>query len=245
MSKKKIIPVFVIVVILILAYVAKIFLFQSEFSYAGTVEVTKVDIPARVSSVIAEFPVREGQVVEKGQALVKLACEDVRIAYSLIKSSYERAHSLFRSGGISREIYDQTKNKMEDVALRRGWCDVSSPLHGRVLTTYFEPGEMVGPGAKLLTIGNLEEVFAYFYLPHDQISQLKLEQKVKARVSELKNKEFDGVISYINPEAEFTPKNVQTRDERTRLVYAVKVYFNNPEEVLKPGMTLEWVADNL
>ena len=54
------------------------------------------------------------------------------------------------------------------------------------------------------------------------------------------NKKFDGVIEFINPDSEFTPKNVQTRDERTRLVYGVKVRFANPDGILKPGMTLEW-----
>ncbi|MBV2167259.1 MAG: efflux RND transporter periplasmic adaptor subunit, partial [Bdellovibrio sp.] len=123
---------------------------------------------------------------------------------------------------------------------RRQWCEIKSPLRGTVLTTYFEPGEMVGPGSKLLTIGNLDEVYAYFYLPHDEISHLKLQQEVTAFLPELEKKPFSGVISFINPEAEFTPKNVQTREERTRLVYGVKVSFQNPEGVLKPGMTLEW-----
>lgn len=244
MSKKKIIPLVVVLVLLALAYVVKVFLFKSEFSYAGTVEVTKVDIPARVPSVIDQFPVKEGQVVEKGQMLVQLACEDIKIAYDLAKSNFDRSFKLYKSGSIPQESYDQIKNKKEDIELRRSWCDVTAPLKGTVLTTYFEPGEMVTPPAKLLTIGNLEEVYAYFYLPHDEISKLKMREKIKARVPEMNKKEFEGVVSYINPEAEFTPKNVQTRDERTRLVYAVKVYFSNPDGILKPGMTLEWVAED-
>lgn len=244
MSKKKIIPIVVIIVLLILAYAVKATLFKSKFSYAGTVEVTKVDIPARISSVISQFPVKEGQIVDKGQMLVQLTCEDIKIAYELAKNNYDRSYRLYRSGSIAQEAYDQVRTRKEETELRRNWCDISSPLKGTVLTTYFEPGEMVGPGMKLLTVGNLEEIYAYFYLPHDEISKLKLEQKVKAVVPELDNKEFSGVVSYINPEAEFTPKNVQTRDERTRLVYAVKIYFANPEGVLKPGMTLEWAAED-
>lgn len=244
MTKKKILPLVLIVVFLVLAYVVKAYLFKSTFLYAGTVEVTKVDIPARVSSVIAQFPVKEGQVVEKGQLLVRLACEDIQIAYDLSKSNFDRSSRLYRSGSISQESFDQVKGKKEEAELRKKWCDVSSPLKGTVLTTFFEPGEMVGPGAKLLTVGNLEEIYAYFYLPHDQISKLKLQGKIKAVLSELDKKEFSGTISYINPEAEFTPKNVQTREERTRLVYAVKVHFLNPEGILKPGMTLEWPAED-
>ncbi|WP_415061367.1 efflux RND transporter periplasmic adaptor subunit [Bdellovibrio sp.] len=240
MSKKRILPLVLIVVLLVLAYVVRTTLFKSEFSYAGTVEVTKVDIPARVSSVIGQFLVKEGQTVTKDQLLVRLSCEDIQIAFALAKSNLERSTRLYRSGSISQESYDLVKNKKDDIELRLQWCEIKSPLRGTVLTTYFEPGEMVGPGGKLLTIGNLDEVYAYFYLPHDEISHLKLQQEVTAFLPELEKKPFSGVISFINPEAEFTPKNVQTREERTRLVYGVKVSFQNPEGVLKPGMTLEW-----
>ncbi|MGZ3772146.1 MAG: efflux RND transporter periplasmic adaptor subunit [Pseudobdellovibrionaceae bacterium] len=242
MTKKRILPVVLIIILLVSAYIVKVYLFKGPFSYAGTIEVTKVDIPARVSSVIAEFSAREGQVVEKGQNLVRLSCEDIKIAYDLAKSNYDRSSRLFRSGGISQENFDLIKNKKEDAELKKRWCEINSPLRGTVLATYFELGEMVGPGAKLLTVGNLEEIYAYFYLPHDEIAKLKLQQKINAVLPEMNKREFEGVISSINPEAEFTPKNVQTRDERTRLVYAVKVYFANPQGLLKPGMTLEWPA---
>ena len=136
------------------------------------------------------------------------------------------------------------KNKKDEIETRFKWCEVTSPIKGTVLTTYFEPGEMVLPGAKLLTVGDLDEVHAYFYLPHDRIALLRMNQKVTAHLPEMDDKEFEGVVAYINPEAEFTPKNVQTRDERTRLVYAVKIRFANSEGILKPGMTLEWMAED-
>jgi HlyD family secretion protein len=67
-----------------------------------------------------------------------------------------------------------------------------------------------------------------------------MNQQVQATLPEMDDKKFSGVIEFINPEAEFTPKNVQTRDERTRLVYGVKIRFENKDGILKPGMTLEW-----
>ncbi|XGC82392.1 efflux RND transporter periplasmic adaptor subunit [Bdellovibrio bacteriovorus] len=242
MPKKKLLPIAVVLVLLLLAYLVKLFFFKKEFSYAGTVEVTRVDIPARVPSVIKTLAVKEGETVAQGQKLVSLACEDVRIAYDLIKSSYDRTRKLYKGGSIAQEAYDQVNNKMLDTELKLSWCDITSPLKGTVITTYFEPGEMVAPGAKLLTIGDLQNVFAFFYLPHDEIVNLKPGQKVSAHLPELEDQEFQGTISYINPEAEFTPKNVQTREERTRLVYGVKVQFANSETLLKPGMTLEWAA---
>jgi HlyD family secretion protein len=240
MKSKKIIPVVVVVVLLIVAVLIKFIFFKNDFSYAGTVEVTKVDIPARVMSVIAEFPAKEGQVIKKGQLLVGLSCEDILIAYDLAKTNYDRAVRLFKSGNISRENYDEISNKKQDLELKKNWCRIEAPLTGTVLTTYFEPGEMVVSGSKVLTMGDLEEVYAYFYLPHDEMAKLKMNQEVQTILPEMKDKKFPGVIEYINPEAEFTPKNVQTRDERTRLVYGVKVRFKNPEGILKPGMTLEW-----
>ncbi|HWU43136.1 MAG TPA: efflux RND transporter periplasmic adaptor subunit [Bdellovibrio sp.] len=240
MSKKKLLPLVLVLVLLVLAFLVKIFFFNSGFYYAGTVEVTKVDIPARVSAVIQEMPIMEGQIVQKGQKLITLSCEDLKVAYDLAKSNYSRSKKLFASGNISEESYDQTKNKNDDLAVRTAWCDIYSPLKGTVLTKYFEIGEMVSPGAKVFTVGDLDSVYAYFYLPHDEVSKIKINQKVQAILHEVDNKKFDGVIEFINPEAEFTPKNVQTRDERTRLVFAVKIRFANPEGLLKPGMTLEW-----
>lgn len=244
MSRKKLVPLLIICVLLLLAYLIKAFVFSREFAYAGTVEVTKVDIPARVSSVISDFPVKEGQIVAQGQSVVKLDCEEIRLGYDLARKNYDRAVALYRSGSIAQDSYDQIKNKKDEIETRFKWCEVTSPIKGTVLTTYFEPGEMVLPGAKLLTVGDLDEVHAYFYLPHDRIAPLRMNQKVTAHLPEMDDKEFEGVVAYINPEAEFTPKNVQTRDERTRLVYAVKIRFANSEGILKPGMTLEWMEED-
>ncbi len=240
MSKQKIIPAIAIVVILVLAFLVKRFYFPSTFYYAGTIEVTKVDIPARVSSVIQELAVKEGEKVLKNQRLIKLSCEDIQVAYELANITYQRMSKLVRADGIPRDVYDQSKAKKDDLQIRYQWCDIASPLNGTVLTKYHEVGEMVGPGTKLLTIGDLDEVYAYFYLPHDKIAGLKLNQKVQARLPEMESKSFAGVIEFIDPEAEFTPKNVQTRSERTRLVFGVKIRFKNREDILKPGMTLEW-----
>jgi len=99
---------------------------------------------------------------------------------------------------------------------------------------------MVSPGTRLFTLANLrEDIYAFIYVPQNLVAGLKLDEKLEGYLPELNMKRFDGTIIKISDEAEFTPKNVQTREERTRLVYAIKVSFDNPEEVLKPGMTIE------
>ncbi|MCM2268104.1 MAG: efflux RND transporter periplasmic adaptor subunit, partial [Elusimicrobiales bacterium] len=131
------------------------------------------------------------------------------------------------------------KYKRDDSALKVDWCSVKSPVNGRLLYAYHEKGELVAPGTKLATVADLSEVWAYVYVPHDMLAKLSAGMTVKGFLPEADDREFPGRVSVIHSEAEFTPKNVQTRKERTRLVFAVKISFPNPDETLKPGMTVE------
>ena len=109
------------------------------------------------------------------------------------------------------------------------------------MTRYREPAEWVSPGLKLLTLANIQDIWTYIYVPEPEIAKLKVGMKLVGTVPEIKDRIFEGQIVKINSEAEFTPKNVQTQSERTRLVYGVKVSFlgTNQDEILKPGMTIE------
>jgi HlyD family secretion protein len=220
--------------------VVKLLFFRENFLYAGTIEATKVDVPARVSSVISTRPANEGDHINSGQTLMTLACEDYKLVASISNTDYDRADRLFRQGSQAKENYDQMKNRKDDADLKVSWCDIRSPLNGVVFKKYHEVGELVSPGTRLFTLANLkDDIYAYIYVPQDLIATLSLGQKVQGTLPELKSKRFSGTITQISNEAEFTPKNVQTREERTRLVFAVKVAFENADETLKPGMTIE------
>jgi len=214
-------------------------IFGHEFLYAGTVEATEVDISARVSSVIEKKEVAEGDTVQKGQGLVRLACEDVRLASDLAEGNYKRAVELFQSGSMAKAEFDRIRYQREDAAVRRSWCGVKSPISGVVLSVYHEAGELVGPGMKLATVADLSEVWAVVYVPQPMLVRLKPGGEVTGFLAETGGRKFPGRIAHIREKAEFTPKNVQTREERTRLVYGIKVSFPNPDGILKPGMTIE------
>jgi HlyD family secretion protein len=136
---------------------------------------------------------------------------------------------------------DQVKNRKDESDVRLSWCRVLSPLDGTVLSRYHEPGEWVNPGVKLLTLANIKDIWAIIYVPQPAVSRLRPGDKLTGTLPELGMKSFQGTILKINDEAEFTPKNVQTRAERERLVFGVKVSFlgSNETEILKPGMTIE------
>lgn len=235
--KKKIIPL-----VLLLAVAAAFYLklrSGGDFRYAGTIEATETDLSARISGVIERYGAREGDEVKKGQVITALDCADLRLAAGIASDDFKRAEELYTGGSVSKENYDRLKYKRDDSALKVDWCSIKSPVDGRLLYAYKERGELVGPGMRLATVADLSEVWAYIYLPHDALAALRPGMELNGYLPEAGDREFPGRISVIQPEAEFTPKNVQTRKERTRLVFAVKVSFPNQDGTLKPGMTLE------
>jgi HlyD family secretion protein len=240
LSKRKLGILGAFIVLVIIGITLRVYLVPSDFSYAGTVEATEIDVPARISSVIESIGVLEGQRVAKGQRLVKLACEDVELAAGLASDNFERAQKLYRTGTLPKEQYDTVLNKHQEAQTRFKWCTVEAPINGVIETRYQEPGEWVNPGTKLLSLTDPNDVWAYIYVPQDIVYRIKPGMPLPGVLPELDNRRFDGRILKINTEAEFTPKNVQTREERTRLVYGIKVGFKNPEAILKPGMTVEF-----
>lgn len=239
MKDKKVLGGIVAVVLVAAAVVVKLVFFRSDFLYAGTVEATKVDVPARVSSVIESRKVDEGDRVKKDQTLLTLKCEDYKNNAALAKANFDRSEHLYKEGSQPKETFDLMQYRWNDARLKLEWCEVQSPLTGAVLSKYHEPGEMVDPGTRLFTLADLSRPYAYVYVPQPKVARLSLGQKVTGYLPEMGMKAFDGSVVQIGDEAEFTPKNVQTRDERTRLVFAVKVEFSNPQEILKPGMFVE------
>lgn len=218
-------------------------LFERPFRYAGTLEATKVDLSARLAAAIDQVRVREGDRVKAGDTLVVLGCEDYKIAARLARENYARDVQLAKIGSVSQEKLDQARNHKEDAETRLKWCTIVSPIDGKVLSRYHEPGEWMLPGTKILTLANVRDIWAYIYVPQPRVAKLSPGMKLAGFLPELGDRRFEGVILKINDEAEFTPKNVQTRAERERLVFGVKIGFHdaNAEEILKPGMTIEVV----
>ncbi|HLP35290.1 HlyD family secretion protein [Lacibacter sp.] len=116
-------------------------------------------------------------------------------------------------------------------------ADIVNPINGTVLTKYAEAGELTSAGKALYKIADLGEMKLRAYVTGDQLSQIKLGQQVKVLVDDGKEKykELTGKISWISDKAEFTPKTIQTKEERANLVYAIKINVKN-DGYLKIGM---------
>lgn len=121
-------------------------------------------------------------------------------------------------------------------------CNLVNPIKGTVLTKYTEPNEVTTFGKPLYKIANLEEMNLRVYISETQLSSIKIGQQVKVKIDDFEQtKEYIGNIIWISSQAEFTPKIIQTKEERANLVYAVKIRVKN-DGSLKIGMPAEiWI----
>jgi HlyD family secretion protein len=114
---------------------------------------------------------------------------------------------------------------------------IKSPIAGTILVKYAESGEVTAMGRPLFKVADIENIFLRAYITSTQLTQIQLEQSVKvySDFGEKERREYNGIITWISSEAEFTPKTIQTKDERANLVYAIKVLVKN-DGYLKIGM---------
>jgi HlyD family secretion protein len=188
----------------------------------------------------------------KSQAIAKKQYEDVAAKYEVSLSQLNTAKENFKKlKNLARpeEIRQAEANLERQIAgvnlLKKNIrdCFVQSPLNGYIVKTFVEEGETVSMLSSLLKVSNLDIVELVIYISEEELGKVKLGQKADVSTDTFKDKIYKGEVIYISPEAEFTPKNIQTEDERTKLVYAVKIKIPNPDQELKPGMPADAVIN--
>jgi HlyD family secretion protein len=120
-------------------------------------------------------------------------------------------------------------------------CTITAPAGGIVTHKAVEPGELVVQGATLVTLAELDSVYVMIYVTEKELGRVKLGGPAEVKIDSFPDKVFEGTITYISSEAEFTPKNIQTKEDRVKLVFGVKVEIENREGFLKPGLPADAV----
>ena len=128
----------------------------------------------------------------------------------------------------SRAVLKATESQLDDTK-------IASPIDGTVISRNFEPGEYVFAGSPVVTVADLNDLFIRVYVPTGYLPAIRLGQQVSFSVSGLAG-EYPGTIVEIASKGEFTPKTIQTKEERTNVVYAVKVKIDSQNGTFKPGM---------
>jgi len=137
---------------------------------------------------------------------------------------------------VDRANLQQADQNLHLSRIRLSYTVLRAPFNGVVLTRQAELGEVVSPGAPIVTLADLDHIWLRIYVPETDLGKVCWGQEVEVRTDTYPDKRYRGRVSSISSEAEFTPKSVQTEKERVTLVYRVKVDVENPNYALKPGM---------
>jgi len=163
--------------------------------------------------------------VERGRAALKLA-EATRLDIKRREQELETRRAEIARARAQIAIIDA---QLDDAIVR-------SPIDGVVLVKSAEVGEIIAPGTIIATVGDLDRPWVRAYINETEIGRVKLEQKAKVTCDSCAGKTYWGRVSFISSEAEFTPKQIQTTEERVKLVYRIKINLPNPEHIFKSNM---------
>lgn len=187
---------------------------------------------------------RQTQLLERA-VISQKEFDTSRAAFDSAEARYEEAveyYTLLKNGTRFEKIAQgqaRVQQAIEALALAEttvSYAYLRSPLNGWVLSKNIEPGEVVSAGTPVITVGNLEDIWLRAYIDESDLGKINLSQAVTVTTDTYPGKKYEGRITFISNEAEFTPKNVQTQKERVKLVYRIKVTVLNPNLELKPGM---------
>jgi membrane fusion protein YbhG len=137
---------------------------------------------------------------------------------------------------VARLQVEAAKSDLEVAKVRRQYAEITAPISGTVLFRSLEPGQVALVGVPILTLGDLENLWVKVYVTDADLGRIAIGQPVQVTTGSSSGKTYPGRIVSIANKAEFTPNNVQTRDERAKLVFAVKIGLQDPDQELKPGM---------
>ena len=231
---------------------------------SGNIEGDDVRISFRVEGQIEELLVDEGYVVKKGDTVAKLktdelsktrdnaaaALKEAEYEYALAKIDYERSENLLAVGGTTTQKRDAAKTKSDSLKAqieklkasldlaqtRMDFTTLASPINGYILVKSSLGGEVVQIGTPVFTAVDLNNIWVTAYINETDLGKVKLGQKAYIETDSYKGKKYKGEVSFISSQTEFTPKYIQTTEERVKYVYRIKVRVDNSSLDLKPGM---------
>ncbi|MBM3250372.1 MAG: efflux RND transporter periplasmic adaptor subunit [Candidatus Omnitrophica bacterium] len=237
---------------------------EKRIKVSGNIEGDDVRISFRVGGQITELLTDEGKVIKAGETVARLNTDELtqkrneaaasllaaEYDYGLSKIDYERAKNLFEAGAISAQKRDEAKTRFDankanvdqlkaslDLAeTRLGFAELAAPLNGFILVKSSLSGEVVQPGTPVFTAVDLNNLWVTAYINETDLGRVKLNQEANVITDTYPGKKYNGRVSFISSEAEFTPKTIQTTEERVKLVYRIKVRVDNSSLELKPGM---------
>lgn len=197
--------------------------------------VSRPDVSLQLASLRREL---DKQIYERDRVKRLLAdgaatskqLDDVNSAIRVLEDRISAQQSTLNNNTVSiNESSSAIESQIRQISDRIEDCKITSPTGGTILTKYCEPGEYAIPGKPLVKIADLGKIYLRAYFTSAQLADIKLGQQVTVTANFGGDKLYDypGTVTWISSESEFTPKNIQTQDSRSNLVYAVKIAVKN------------------
>jgi HlyD family secretion protein len=136
----------------------------------------------------------------------------------------------------ARALVDEAEQRVNQAKQQLSYTKLFAPMGGVILTRSAEPGEYLNPSAPVVTLGNLDRPWLRAFINEKDLGRIRLKDKVTVTIDSFPENRYSGVVSFISSQAEFTPKSVQTFEERVKLMFRIKIDLANPDGELKPGM---------
>jgi membrane fusion protein YbhG len=192
----------------------------------------------RIAKLFGDGVVSRGELDRANTALA-----GAQAARDRARAQLDMLREGFRTEEIeqARAHFQQASKELELAQLNLDRCQLYAPAAGRVLSKSREPGEMVQPGTPIITVGDLSHPWVNIYVGERDLGKVWLGMKAYVTVDSFPHDPFPGKVTFISDRAEFTPKNIQTPDERVKLVYRIKIDVQTRDEALKPGMPADAV----
>jgi HlyD family secretion protein len=237
---------------------------KNAIKVSGNIEATETRLSFQVPGKISKLLVDEGYYIKKGQVTAVLDKEELtkikeqaeanlqqaKSDYALREKDYNRYSQLLKENAVSvqerdnalnnfqvaKAALDAAKKALELADIRLGYADLTSTVDGFVIVKSAEAGEVVQIGAPVFTVADMNDIWLTAYIKEADLGRVHLNQSVDIKTDSYPGKIYLGRISFISEESEFTPKYIQTTEERVKLVYRIKIDVTNTNYELKPGM---------
>ena len=195
-------------------------------------------IQAEANYANAEADLKRMEELYRAKSVSEKQLDDARTRFTVSQQVWEKTKRGSRQEEIdaARARRDQTKAQMASLQKKVNDCAVVSPISGTITKRYIEQGELASTGMALYRVSDLSTMNITIYVSESNLPKVKLNQKAYVHIDAFQKKEYEGKVIFISSTAEFTPKNIQTNDERTKLVFSVKVKVPNPDGTLKAGI---------
>ena len=211
-----------------------------ESTYRLSVEGSRKEdiVQAEASYRTAEADFARMKDLLASKTITQKQYDDAYARFVSAQQTYQKLKSGSRPEEITgaRERRDYAAAQVDLLRKKVRDCHILSPASGVITLKAVEPGELVMVMSNVLRLTFLDKVKLMIYVSEQEIPRIHLGQTARVTTDAGGKKSFEGQVVYISPSAEFTPKNVQTKEERTKLVFGVKLEVNNPDGALKPGL---------